>query len=159
MSGLNLSSVGFVGSLGGGAAGATTPLVYQENNAAITYSGTWAAGVRTSFYGAGYAATTVVGATFQLTVPAGYTGLSMQGHKDTGGSYFTLKRNGVVVVNTDQYDPGDVTGEYLKTLANNRLAVAAGDVILFTRTNSNFTTDATGGVNVACFCDQITFHP
>lgn len=156
--GFNLQSVGFVGALRPTAPPATAPLVWQEDNAGITWTGSWARGVRAAFFGVAYLETITIGSAYQFTVPAGYTAVSLQGHKDTGGSYFHVQKNGVAVLNADQYAASDITEQYLTGLPLTRLAVVPGDVIRFAMTNSTFAETA-GTINVACYADQITFHP
>ncbi|WP_460502532.1 hypothetical protein, partial [Hymenobacter agri] len=137
-------------------------LTWDANNAAITYggpggAGDWSADSSSASLprrGAVLMVTNVLGATATFTVPAGATTLTMGGHKDGAGSFFTLQRNGTRVVQTDQYAASASDGEYLPAA----VAVTPGDTIIFTRTDPNFNT-APGGPNpnVRNYLDQIHF--
>ena len=137
----------------------TTPLVWQEDNAGITYGGSWMDGTLAPFNGTGYRKAAATSAYAQFVVPAGNTALSMQGHKDSGGSYFGINQNGTRVYNDDQYAASPSLGEYLRNLPNARLPVIGGDLMRFAMTDANYTENGGAAININCFVDQITFHP
>jgi len=127
------------------------PLIWQEDNPAITYgNGSWVPFYPALAYGgsARYAITN--GAAFEFAVPAGYSRCFIEGLRDENGSFFDVLRNESPVLNGNSFaSPArqDVCAE---------LPVAPGDIVRVVFNGQGLNNYGNGGNN-AFYADQIRF--
>ncbi|MDO7849004.1 hypothetical protein Q5H92_21750 [Hymenobacter sp. M29] len=117
----------------------TSDFLRYDVSAAVAYGG--------FYYRAGR-----IGAYYRIGIPAGISGVSMQGHKGPDGGGYSVYINNTQVLSfpgVDMYADPPVLAEYFPGRPLNRFDVVPGDVVTV-----EFT-----GPNQAVFCNQITLHP
>lgn len=132
MAGFGFGNVGFVGSLRPATAGPAPAIVYDETSTQVTHAGpgTWVLQTFSDYIGGQGKYNSSTGAYVELTMPAGYTRLLVEGISNSAGNAFDVSVNGTfVVVGSCANANSSVPSVYL-----NLPGLAAGNVVRLTRT-------------------------
>lgn len=110
----------------------TGTIVYEEDNALVTYGTGWPAfEAKPAAYGGQDRYNTVDGSYYQTIVQTGKTQLQMLGFCSTSGGAFSVTVNGTVVRTGTHAAPFEALRPYFATIAN----LTAGDVVRLTKTS------------------------
>lgn len=121
-------------------------LILQETDNRFVYGGdTFTAGNVGAAFGGTFAGASVIGAFYQITIPAGYSQIVVQAFEGGYGGTYAIKKNGVVVGNGTFFSASGTNPN--KTVAG-LTGLSTGDVIRIELTGSG-----------QIYADQVTLNP